>query len=198
MKAWLIGALLLITACSDTSLNPLSPDDVIVAFGDSLTAGKGVSEDLAYPAVLGQLTGLKVVNAGISGETTEEGLDRLPGVLEREQPSLLILFEGGNDILRNYDLSETKQNLETMIAMAKADGVQVVMVGVPRKQLFSKTADFYIELAESHELPIEDEIVASLLRKPEMKSDHVHFNRKGYRMLAEAIAEMLREAGALR
>lgn len=198
MKVWLIIAALILSGCSDSALDPLNNGDVIVAFGDSLTAGKGVSEDKAYPAVLSELTGYTVINAGISGETTEEGLSRLIGVIERENPSLLILFEGGNDILRNHDLAQTKQNLDEMINIAKAMDVQIAMVGVPRKQLFSSTAGFYNELAEEHKLPIEDEIVASLLRKPAMKSDSVHFNAKGYRALAESIEQMLRDAGALK
>lgn len=198
MKVWLISVVLLLAACSDSALEPLKSGDVIVAFGDSLTAGKGVSTEKAYPAVLSEITGFSVVNAGISGETTEEGLGRLPEVLDRENPSLLILFEGGNDILRNYDLSKTKQNLAAMITIAKEQGVQVALVGLPRKALLSTTAGFYNELADEHKLPIEGKIVASLLRKPAMKSDNVHFNAKGYRALAQAIEQMLREAGALK
>ncbi len=197
MKMWLILVALLLSGCGDTQLQALSPGDVIVAFGDSLTAGKGVSPEHAYPSVLSEITGKKVVNAGISGETTQEGLERIASVLDKEDPALLILFEGGNDILRNQDLSKTEANLDAMIVMAKERGIQVALVGLPRKALFSSTAKFYNDLAESHGLPIEDEIVASLLRKPKMKSDSVHFNRNGYRALAQAIADMLKEAGAL-
>lgn len=199
MKAWRVALLLvlLLSGCGGNQLEPLSGEDVIMAFGDSLTAGKGVSEDKAYPAVLSELTGLRVVNAGISGETTQEGLARLADVLDEENPSLLILFEGGNDILRNQNLQNTKANLDAMITMAKSQGVQVVLVGVPLKQLFSSTATFYHELAEKHSLPLEEDIVSSLLRKPAMKSDSVHFNANGYRALAEAIKVLLSDAGAL-
>ena len=196
MKVWLIAVTLLLSACGDTDLRALNSGDVIVAFGDSLTAGKGVSEEFAYPAVLSELSGFEVINAGISGETTEEGLQRLPSVLDKENPALLILFEGGNDILQNQDLSKTKANLDQMIGMAKQRNIQVALVGVPRKQLFSSTAEFYGELAEQHELPLEGKAVASLLRKPAMKSDSVHFNVNGYRELAKAISAMLTEAGA--
>lgn len=197
MRMWLVSAVLLLCACGDNPLQPLENGDVIMAFGDSLTAGKGVSEDKAYPAVLSELTGLVVVNEGISGETTEQGLQRLPSALEKNNPNLLILFEGGNDILRNQDLKNTKSNLSAMIKMATQKNVQVVLVGVPRKQLFSSTAELYGELAEEHDLMLQGDIVASLLRKPAMKSDSVHFNSKGYRAVAEAIAKMLHEGGAL-
>ncbi len=197
MKVWLIGIALLLSACGSDDLQPLSADDVIVAFGDSLTAGKGVAKPQSYPAVLSELTGFRVVNSGVSGETTEEGLQRLPEVLDQENPSLLILFEGGNDILQSLDLNKTKANLDAMIKLAKERGIQIALVGVPRKQLFSNTAAFYGELAEEYSLPLQSEIVASLLRKPAMKSDGVHFNANGYRALAEAIATLLREAGAI-
>ena len=196
MKVWMIGIALLMGGCGDVQLQALSEGDVIVAFGDSLTAGKGVAEEKAYPAVLSELSGFEVINSGISGETTHEGLLRLESVLDEQSPALLILFEGGNDILQNKDLAQTKENLDDMIMIAKERDVQVALVGVPQKQIFSKSAKFYTELADKHELPIENEIVASLLRKPAMKSDSVHFNSQGYRALAQAIANMLDEGGA--
>ena len=193
---WIISVALLLSSCGDARLQALSEGDVIVAFGDSLTAGKGVTQDEAYPAVLGELTGYQVINAGISGETTHEGLLRLESVLDEENPALLILFEGGNDILQNKNLSQTKANLNDMILIAKEKNIQVALVGVPQKAIFSKSAKLYNELADLHKLPIENKIVASLLRKPAMKSDSVHFNSKGYRALAQSVAQMLDEGGA--
>ncbi len=198
MRVLLVVFFLLISGCGKSALEPLHSDDVIVAFGDSLTAGYGVPNSSAYPVVLSELTGLTVINAGVSGETTEEGLNRLPEVIISENPALIILFEGGNDILRNHDLSKTKQNLAAMIQIAKEQEIQVALVGLPRKQLFSSTAEFYRELADEYKIPLQDDIVASLLRKPAMKSDNVHFNVKGYRALAEAVADMLKEAGAIK
>ncbi len=196
LNGWILLLLLLVAGCDDNALEPLQAGDVIVAFGDSLTAGKGVSESEAYPAVLNRLSGFNVVNAGISGETTEEGLRRLPSVLDEHDPELLILFEGGNDILRSHDLDKTKANLDAMIRLAKERDIQIVMVGLPRKQLFSSTAEFYTELAETHQIPMQADIVATLLRKPSMKSDRVHFNTAGYAALAESISELLDAQGA--
>jgi lysophospholipase L1-like esterase len=168
-----------------------------VAFGDSLTAGKGVTIEDAYPAKLTQILGVTVINAGVSGETTEGGLKRLPGVLKKHKPDLVILFEGGNDILRNYDLRETKTNLDAMITQIKQHGAEVALVAVPRKALFSGSAKLYSELAEQHELPLQDNIVAKLLKTPGMKSDGVHFNKAGYQAFAEAIGELLKDRGAI-
>jgi len=192
-----LGCALFIGACSDSaSLNKLSASDNILAFGDSLTYGKGTSRDSAYPNVLQSLSGQPVINAGISGETTAEGMRRLPKLLEKHDPGLVILFEGGNDILQNLPQSSTKANLNSMINTIKTHGSQLVLVAVPEKSLFSSAAPWYGELAEEHNLLVEDSIVAKLIKKPAMKSDSVHFNAAGYRALAEAIYTLLNENGA--
>ncbi|MEL7450816.1 MAG: arylesterase [Pseudomonadota bacterium] len=190
-------ALLAVAGCSDARLDPLPGDGVILAFGDSLTAGVGVSERDSYPSVLQELTGRRVVNAGISGEVTAEGLRRLPAVLASETPDLLILLEGGNDILRNHDLAETQRNLSAMITLAKREGVDVVLVGVPAKKLFSKTAPIYEAIAQEQEVVFEPGVVSRLLRSAEYKSDPIHFNERGYRELAVAIDALLKKHGAL-
>ncbi len=200
-RQWLLPVLVLIITLAgcgkEQTLTALPADATILAFGDSLTFGKGVSKSDAYPAVLQKLTSLSVINAGISGETTSEGLLRLPELLTSEAPDLLILFEGGNDILRKQDLTITKSNLDKMIQLAKKMDVPVVLVGVPTKSLLVKTAGFYAELAEQHEIPLEGSIVSKLIKKPSMKSDSVHFNVAGYRALAEAIFELLKDNGAV-
>ncbi len=195
--AVLLGCVLSLIACSDPELSPLPEDATVLAFGDSLTAGLGASPTHAYPAVLESLSGRRVINAGVSGELTEEGLQRLPDVLAEHNPDVMILLEGGNDILRNRSHAEAKANLSTMIKLAKDRGADVVLVGVPKKSLLASTAEFYAELAEEHQIPLENKIIGSLLKKPAMKSDSVHFNAEGYRALAEAIHQVLIDSGAL-
>ncbi|MEB8431111.1 arylesterase [Cocleimonas sp. KMM 6892] len=194
----LLFVTLLLQACgSEKLLSRVSESGVILAFGDSLTSGVGVKPENSYPSVLARLTGRQVVNAGISGEVTADGLARLAAVIEKTNPELMILLEGGNDILRNKSLSETKKNLSAMINLAKAEGIQVVLVGVPKKQLFSDAAPLYSELAEEHRVPLEAEIISSLIRKPKFKSDSVHFNEAGYSKMAEEIQQLLKDHGAL-
>ena len=190
-------ALLALAGCGDARLEPLPGDGVILAFGDSLTAGVGVDQRDSYPSVLQELTGLRVVNAGVSGEVTADGLRRLPGVIASETPNLLILLEGGNDILRNHDLADTQQNLSAMITLARRQGVDVVLIGVPAKRLFSKTAPIYEAIADEHEVVFEPGVVSRLLRSAEYKSDPIHFNERGYRELALAIDALLKKHGAL-
>jgi len=195
---WLLAIVVLALAgCGEPALEPLPRDAIILAFGDSLTEGVGAPDRAAYPAQLARLTGRTVVNAGVAGETTADGLARLPETIETHGPALLILLMGGNDVLRNQDLAEAKRNLARMIEEAQAQDVAVVLVGVPEKSLFSQSAPLYEELAEEHGVVLLDDLVAGLLRRPGYKADAVHLNADGYRAMAERIAEMLRDEGAL-
>ena len=96
----------LLTACdSESSLLPLTGNATILAFDDSLTAGNGASEIESYPARLAGLLNRKVINAGISGEKSSEGLESLAALLDQHSPKLLILCHGDNDLLRKRPVS---------------------------------------------------------------------------------------------
>ena len=100
----LVAGSLLTCACSKTpQMTKLSPDATILAFGDSLTFGTGAGESESYPAVLNRLTGKKVVNAGVPGEVSSTGILRLPELLDRDHPALVILCHGGNDLLAHQN-----------------------------------------------------------------------------------------------
>lgn len=186
-----------ITACSGPKLEPLSAQAKILAFGDSLTYGKGASDGGDYPAVLSELTGLDVINAGISGETTTQGLPRLRELLTQERPELLILLEGGNDFLRNHDPVKTEANLAEMIEFAQAKAIPVMLIAVPKKSIFLADASLYSTLAKTYDLVLIEDTLTELLKTPSMKSDRIHLNNAGYRALAEKINQRLTEVGAL-
>ncbi len=196
LLTWLLVCLFL-SACSENKPATLGPDGVILAFGDSLTAGVGTDLSSNYPAILSELTGLRVVNAGVSGETTRQGLERLPSILKAENPDLVILLEGGNDILRNLSLEKAQNNLSRMIELIQAHGAQVVLIGVPEKKLFSTMASIYPELAQAYDVVLDDGIISRLLKEPEYKSDRVHFNALGYYVLAEEIEALLKQNSVL-
>ena len=189
--------LALLSCSKQPALPPLASDAVILAFGDSLTFGTGAGKEQSYPAVLAGLIGRTVVNAGIPGEVSEEGLKRLPELLEDEQPSLLILCHGGNDLLRRQDQGQLRSNIRQMIELAKQKDIAVVLIAVPEPGLSLKPPALYQELAKEFELPIETKTIASLMTKSELKSDQVHPNAAGYQRMAETMAELLRKSGAL-
>lgn len=191
-------AVLMLAACSKVpQLPPLGADATILAFGDSLTAGTGAAEAESYPAVLADLTGRRVVNAGLPGEISRSGLQRLPGLLEREQPALLLLCHGGNDLLGHLDQRQLAENLRAMVRIANEKGVPVLLIAVPAPDLSLTPPALYAELAKEFAIPVESKALPHILGKSSLKSDHVHPNAAGCRALAEAIFKLLKKSGAI-
>lgn len=189
----------LLSACGSDAptLAKLPGDAVILAFGDSLTHGNGAKENESYPAVLAQLTSRKVINAGISGEESAPGLKRLPGLLSQHKPQLLILCHGGNDLLRKRDVAKMEANIRNMIQLAKDEDIPVVMLGVPKPGLFLSSFEVYEKIARSTGVIFIEDIIPEVLGDNALKSDAVHPNKDGYRMMAETIHKVLKESGAL-
>ncbi len=193
----LVAALFLAACERAPTLPKLNSHDVIVAFGDSLTHGTGASDDTAYPAVLAALTGRTVINAGVPGDTTDTGLQRLPSVLDEYKPRLVLLCLGGNDMLRKQPEAATENNLRLLVRTIHASGADVVLIGVPEPKLFGGAPDFYARVARDMKLPLEDKAFNEVLKDNRLKSDPIHANAAGYRVIAERLAGFLREAGAL-
>ncbi|MDO9220587.1 MAG: arylesterase [Thiobacillus sp.] len=191
-------ALLLLAACERAPTLPqLGANDVILAFGDSLTYGTGAEPNEAYPAKLVGLTQRAVVNAGVPGETTAEGLQRLPALLAEHHPRLVLLCLGGNDMLRRIPASETENNLRLMLQTLRTSGTQVVLIGVPEPRIFGGAPDFYEELANEFQLPYDGDTLNTVLKDNALKSDPIHPNAAGYEAIARQLADLLKESGAL-
>ncbi|NOQ64583.1 MAG: arylesterase [Methyloprofundus sp.] len=190
-----------ISACDSSKpavFSPLSTDAVILAFGDSLTYGAGAEKTDSYPSVLSRLSQRTVINAGISGEVTHDGLQRLPAVLDQYQPELMILIHGGNDMLRNLPKQNTLDNLTQMVQIAQQRNIKVVMLGVPSPRLFLlSSAPFYQQVADTQSTPIDLETLPQILSDRNLKSDRVHPNAAGYQLMANNILKLLVETGAL-
>ena len=190
---------LLLAGCGVTqpALPHLGPDDVVLAFGDSLTYGTGVDAAHSYPAQLGQLIGHKVVVAGVPGEVTAQGVMRLPGVLVTVQPKLLLLCLGGNDLLHKLDAVTIATNLRTMVYEARQRGIAVVLIGVPEPKLFGGVPKYYADIAAKADIPYEGKVLKTVLFDNTKKSDPIHPNAAGYRMIADALAKLLHQTGAV-
>jgi lysophospholipase L1-like esterase len=175
-------------------IRPLPADAVIVAFGDSLTAGYGAEAGQDYPSVLARLSGWRVINAGVPGELSATGLARLPGVLEEHRPALVLLCHGGNDILTGNSAETIMANLDTMIRLCREAGADVVLLAVPQKGLRLKPAPFYAEVAERNGARLAEDVIVHVLGKNALKSDYVHPNAEGYAQIAAAVLADLRRA----
>lgn len=194
----LVVLALFAAACGDApKLAPLAPDAVVLAFGDSLTYGTGASEAESYPAQLEQLIGRSVVRAGVPGEVSAQALRRLPGALDEYRPQLLVLCIGGNDFLRNLGNAQAAANVQTMVSMARQRGIDVLLIGTPERVLTVSPPGFYAEIAEQARIPYENSVIGEILRNSEFKSDTIHPNARGYRLIAERVAALLKKSGAL-
>ncbi len=171
------------------NLISLSTNATILAFGDSLTQGVGASPHKDYPSQLAKILGHKVINAGISGETTTQGLKRFENVLNDTNPEAIILLEGGNDFLRNVPRHTTHQNLSKMITLAQSKNITMLLVSVPEKSLFLSDAEIYKSLAKEYNIQLLEDSLSNLLSKPDKKSDLIHLNDRGYHELALSISE---------
>ena len=194
-----VATLAALLACSrDTPrLRPLPSDGVILAFGDSLTRGTGAEPGEGYPELLARLSGRCVVNAGVPGEVSAEGVARLERVLAEIRPSLVLLCHGGNDLLRRVDRAVTEEHLRSMLRLVREAGAEAVLLGVPAPTVFLDPPDFYEDLAREYGVPYDGEALPRVLGDPALKADPIHPNAEGYRRLAEAVFALLRRAGAL-
>jgi acyl-CoA thioesterase-1 len=117
------------------STNAVARGSTILVVGDSLSAAHNISTVQSWPVLLQQRLrkhngGHEVINASISGETSGGGRERLPALLEKNHPDILILELGGNDGLRGYKFSDTRKNLAAMIELALAQKIRVLLIGV--------------------------------------------------------------------
>ncbi len=175
----------------------------IVAFGDSLTAGFGLAEKESYPYLLQEKLkadgfDYEVVNAGVSGETSLGGLERVDWVLEQEDVQILVLELGANDLLRGLPVARMKENLAKIIKKAKAKNIRVLLCGMlaPPTMGAQYQRDYvnaFPDLASEYKvnfLPFLLENVA--LNKDLNQADGIHPNVKGEIIMTENIYKALK------
>ena len=173
--------------------SPLGSQDIVLAFGDSLTYGYGAPSQ-SYPVQLQQEIQREIINGGVSGETSSQGLKRLPSLLQKYHPKLVILCHGGNDILRQQSKETLKENLLKMIQMSKNSGAQILLVAVPDFYSLGLSSEgLYREVAKQEHVLYEGEVLTKIENDPALKSDRIHPNAKGYALMAEAFAKILKK-----
>jgi acyl-CoA thioesterase-1 len=181
----------------------VSKTSKIIAFGDSLTAGFGLAEKESYPYLLQQRLktegyNYEVINAGVSGETSLGGLERIDWVLEMENVEILILELGANDLLRGLPVTKMKENLSSIIKKAKAKNVQILLCGMlAPPNMGAKYQREYVsvfpDLASEHRtafLPFILEGIALDLKLNQ--GDGIHPNAAGAKVMTETVYNSLR------
>lgn len=189
-------------ALEESAAGPADRDPVILVFGDSLSAGYRMNIEDGWVALLAQRIAeeglaFKVVNASISGETTDGGLSRLPAALATHQPAIMILELGGNDGLRGLPVPHIQQNLERMVEMGQEAGALVVLTGIqiPPNYGARYTGPFtsqYEGIAEKFDLPLVPFLIDGIPQQPElMQNDGIHPTAEAQDLILENVWPVL-------
>ncbi|MBI2212727.1 MAG: arylesterase [Acidobacteria bacterium] len=164
----------------------------VIAFGDSLTAGYGAGPGQDYPSRLAVRTGITIVNAGVSGDTTESALRRIEPDVLSNRPRVLIVGLGGNDFLRGVPIGTTEANLRTIVRRAQGAGAMVVLLGFEFPSITASYAKMYERVADEEGCLFIPDMLDGILANPALKSDEIHPNASGYELMAERVEKPLR------
>lgn len=181
----------------------IAPGSTVLALGDSLTFGTGATPETSYPSVLAGLTGWDVVNAGVAGDTSAGALARLPELLQKHSPRLVLVGIGGNDLLRRLPEAQTRDGIRAICRQSAASGAQVLLVGIPEPSALAAASRslgdhaLYKELAGELKLPLHAGGWSAVLNDPALRSDPIHANAAGYAAFARGLAATLHDTGLL-
>lgn len=198
----LLSAAAAIGCNEDSPTSPSQGTPVIVAFGDSLTSGPGLRPEETFPALLQQRIAreghdYRVVNAGVTGDTTSEGLARFDAALVPDT-EILILAIGGNDGLRRVPVATVERNIATMIERAQARDIDVLLCQMEAPPLGGLTYTFefhrlYARLADRYKVPLVPFFLIGIIGNEELDlDDTLHPNAAGHRVIADTIWPHLR------
>lgn len=178
----------LLGACTKKPLfhNSKAPD--IVAFGDSLTYGLGVSRDNSYPAVLSKLAGREIVNLGVSGNTARQGAQRAHDI-GKNMPRMVLIEFGGNDLLQQRPMQETRQALEEIIDYVHGLNAMAVIVDTGGNYQMARYTKMMKKLAKKKRALFIPAIMDDIFNNKSLKSDILHPNEKGYEIIAVKVYE---------
>ena len=182
-----IAAIVIWRARTPQITNLDSRGTAVVAFGDSLTAGYGAAAGEDYPARLSALLGKPIVNAGVSGDTTESALARVDADVVAQSPRLVIVGLGGNDFLRQAPIASTEANLREIVRRIQRGGAMVVLLGFRFPSLGGSYEKMYERVADEEHCLLIPDLLDGILSDPALKSDEIHPNAKGYQLMAERV-----------
>lgn len=195
----LVGTLSMTGCGSEPQQEAVPAGSIVIALGDSLTYGYGASLDAAYPKVLADLSHWTVINAGVNGDTSADVLARVDDITT-QNPDLVLLGVGGNDVLQRVQPETTRANITATIDTLKSANIDVILIAEPHfsaSALFGRVSDnpLYEEIADAKEVPLYSGGWSAVLSDDTLKSDRIHANAAGYRQFAEGLHDYLQEEG---
>ena len=181
------------TAPRSSSTSAARSDGPVVFLGDSITSGHRLSADVAFPHRLGEALGVAVVNAGISGDTTEGGLSRLDRDVLAHHPRVVVVELGVNDAFGRWPRERSVANLRTITQRIRATGARVILVHITVPTIPGDGHRRRLrEIAQEEGATLVEDFLDGVV--PEHSYDGLHPDEKGQAMLAERLLPVLRQA----
>lgn len=173
----------------------------IICFGDSVSFGYGVNQGEDYPSALAKLVGYPVINAGVDGDTSADGLKRIGSEVLDKEPILVVVEFGGNDFLKKLPKEETLKNISLMVDKIHAKGAMVAIADISAGMFFREYHLALRKLAREKGAIFIPSILNGIITTPQLKSDFLHPNADGYTLVAKrvyrAILPYLKQNSAL-
>ena len=187
-------------SCSET--NKLENINNVLLLGDSLMSGYGLKEDQTLSIILENDLkdagyNIKVINGSVSGDTSEDGLDRIEEYISNSDIDLIVLGLGANDMLRRINPDQTESNLRNIIEIIKAKNIKIILAGMkasPTNGLAYKKRfdDIFPKLAEEYDLTLIPFLLKKVALNPKLnQSDGIHPNIEGAKVISETIKESI-------
>ncbi len=192
INSLLLSIILITGSCGPKVANTGTSGKNIICFGDSLTAGYGAKPGEDYPAVLSKLLDQPIINAGSSGNTTRQALERLQTDVLDQDPRLVIVQFGANDFFRKIPKTETRDNLDQIVLKIQEKGAMVAIAGVRIGLLVDEYDEVFQQVASDRKCIYIPNIIKDIFTDPLKKSDEIHPNASGYAIIAQRVYERIK------
>jgi len=189
----LVSSFAFLSCAKEEIKNINSTGKNIICFGNSITAGYGVNKEEAYPYLLEKMLNFPVINAGLDGDTTTEALKRIKTDVLEKEPYLVIIELGGNDFLRQVPLETTLKNIEEMIKQIQAKGAMVALCDISVGPFMGDYYQGYKNLSKKYKTIFIPHLLRGILTQPELKTDYLHPNAQGQKLISQRIYKVIGE-----
>ena len=171
--------------------NTANSTNLIVFFGNSLTAGEGAGDGEDFPNLIGKTLNVPIVNAGVSGNSTADALLRIDKDVLSKHPSIVVIELGSNDLLEHIDIEVSRRNLDLILAKVKPTDVKIVILGAKFFLFNQKYETDWTNLAKKYNATYVPDILEGIIADQSLKFDDIHPNAKGYQKIAEKLMPII-------
>ena len=189
----LSGAIFFVLKKSPTITNYPSDGKTIIVFGDSLVQGVGATTGNDFPSLLSYKIGAPIINMGVAGDTSSDGLARVESVNAQDPKIVLVLF-GGNDFLRKVPVKKTFKNIDDIVVKLQDKVAVIILLGIKGGLLLDSYDEYFEEIVENRGTLYVPNVLEGIFGHSNLMADSIHPNDGGYKKIADKIYPVLKKA----